>query len=431
MERQTHECTLTTNGETIGKTTTVVEQLLRALDESELARRKACDEVVRLKETISAMEQDLRDPPLSHLIGRVISTDSALSDSSDSPTSPLNNSDGPMGITMDRSIIKMENEPMFVFEGDSDKCKYTLYPIEQGDIWGMYKKAEACFWTAEEIDLAADVTDWKRLNADEQFFLSNILAFFASSDGIVNENLVRDFVQQIKNQEVQCFYGFQIMMENIHAEMYSLLIDTYIGNEQEKTRLYNAVESIPAIKRKAEWSLRWIDNGTFQERLIAFAAVEGIFFSGAFCSIFWLKKSGKMPGLSLANEFISRDEGLHRDFAVMLYTKLINPMAPDRVKEIIAEAVECEKEFVSESLPVSLLGMNCDLMCQYVEFVADHLLKSMGLRPLYNASNPFDWMELISLEGRTNFFEKRVGEYQKAGVTSPKEQNTFSLDEDF
>lgn len=310
--------------------------------------------------------------------------------------------------------------------------KYTLFPIIEEDVWSMYKKHVASFWTTEEIDLSGDLVHWDHhLTTDERFFISRILAFFAASDGIVNENLVSDFTNCINMQEVKCFYGFQQMIENIHAEQYSLLIDTYIRDPGEKRILFDSIHTIPAIRKKAEWALRWIDNGSFKERLVAFAAVEGIFFSGAFCSIFWLKKRGLMPGLSLANEFISRDEGLHRDFAVLLHSKLIEPLDSESIHRIIGEAVAYEKEFICTALPVRLIGMNCDLMGQYVEFVADHLLSSMGQEKLFNSANPFDFMECISLEGKTNFFERRVSEYQKAGVTSPKEDNVFSLDSEF
>ncbi len=258
------------------------------------------------------------------------------------------------------------------------------------------------------------------------------MAFFAASDGIVNENLAVNFLSEVQYAEAKCFYGFQIMMENIHSETYSLLIDTYIKNPVEKDKMLRAVDTIPCVKKKADWALRWINDGNFAERLIAFAAVEGIFFSGSFCSIFWLKKRGLMPGLSFSNELISRDEGLHCDFACLLYTEHIkNQLEPDSVYKIIMDAVAIEKEFVTDALPVSLIGMNAELMCQYIEFVADRLLLALGLQKKYNATNPFDFMEMISLQGKTNFFEKRVGEYQKSGVMSEKESMSFSLDEDF
>lgn len=311
--------------------------------------------------------------------------------------------------------------------------RFVLFPIEHHDLWKLYKQQEACFWTAEEIDLQQDIYDWEnKLNADEQHFVKHVLAFFAASDGIVNENIAMNFVNAVQYTEAKMFYGFQIMMENIHSETYSLLIDTYIKDKGEQIKLFNAIETVPAIKRKAEWALKYIENGTFVERLIAFAAVEGIFFSGSFCSIFWLKKRGLMPGLSFSNELISRDEGLHCDFACLLYTKhLINQLPKDQVREIITHAVEIEKEFVTDALPVKLIGMNSDLMCQYIEFVADRLLQELGNEKVYNVTNPFDFMDMISIQGKTNFFEKRVGEYQKAGVLAGKDNQTFSLNEEF
>ncbi len=314
-----------------------------------------------------------------------------------------------------------------------NKDRFVLFPIKHHDIWEMYKKAEASFWTAEEIDLSPDLVDWSsKLNNDEKHFIKHVLAFFAASDGIVNENLAINFTNEVQYPEARCFYGYQIMIENIHSETYSLLIDTYIKDPTEKDHLFHALETVPAVSKKAEWAIRWINNGNFAERLIAFAAVEGIFFSGSFCSIFWLKKRGLMPGLTFSNELISRDEGLHCDFACLLYTHhLKNKLPESQVKEIITNAVEIEKEFVTSALPVKLIGMNADLMCQYIEFVADRLLLALGCSKIYNATNPFDFMEMISLQGKTNFFEKRVGEYQKAGVTSDRNDNVFSLDEDF
>jgi ribonucleoside-diphosphate reductase beta chain len=310
--------------------------------------------------------------------------------------------------------------------------RFVLFPIQYDDIWEMYKKAEASFWTAEEIDLSQDQKDWNALSDDERHFVSHILAFFAASDGIVNENLCLRFSNEVQIPEARCFYGFQIAIENIHSETYSLLIDTYIQNAAEKDRLFNAIDTIPAVRKKAHWAMRWIDSTeSFAERLLAFAAVEGIFFSGSFCSIFWLKKRGLMPGLTFSNELISRDEGLHRDFACLLYAMLRKKLSKDTIQAIICEAVAIEKEFVTEALPVSLIGMNATLMTQYIEFVADHLFTSLGLPKYYNTANPFDWMELISLQGKTNFFEKRVGEYKKASVSSSQQVSMFSLDEDF
>lgn len=311
--------------------------------------------------------------------------------------------------------------------------RFVLFPIQHDDIWEFYKKSEASFWTAEEIDLSQDLGDWNsKLNDNERHFIKHVLAFFAASDGIVNENLAENFVSEVQYTEAKFFYGFQIMMENIHSETYSLLIDTYIKDPKEKDYLFNAIENLDCVKKKADWALRWIDNGSFQERLIAFAAVEGIFFSGSFCSIFWLKKRGLMPGLSFSNELISRDEGMHCDFACLLYNNHIQNKLPEgRIQEIILDAVEIEKEFVSDALPVNLIGMNSDLMCQYIEFVADRLLVALDQERHFMAENPFPWMDLISLPGKTNFFEKRVGDYQKSGVMSDREKQRFSLDEDF
>jgi ribonucleoside-diphosphate reductase beta chain len=312
--------------------------------------------------------------------------------------------------------------------------RFVLFPIQHSDIWEMYKKQEASIWTAEELDLASDLTDWaNKLNDDERFFIKHVLAFFAASDGIVNENLAENFLSEVQYTEAKFFYGFQVMMENIHSETYSLLIDTYIKDSKEKDYLFNAIETFEPVKKKAEWAMRWIDNGSYAERLIAFAAVEGIFFSGSFCSIFWLKKRGLMPGLTFSNELISRDEGLHCDFACLLYNNhLINKLPKEEVANIIADAVEIEKEFVVESLPVRLIGMNSDLMCQYIEFVADRLLVELGNEKIFNATNPFDFMDMINLQGKTNFFEKRVGEYQKAGVLNKNEGGgKISFDEEF
>ncbi len=313
-----------------------------------------------------------------------------------------------------------------------NKDRFVLFPIKHQDIWQMYKQAEASFWTAEELDLTTDVQDWaNKLNEDERFFIKHVLAFFAASDGIVNENLAVNFLKEVQYPEARCMYGFQVMIENIHSEAYSLLIDTYIKDVVEKDRLLRAIDTIDCVQKKAEWALRWIDKGSFAERLIAFAAVEGIFFSGSFCSIFWLKKRGLMPGLAFANELISRDEGLHCDFACLLYTQHLQEMLPkETVTMIIKDAVEIEKDFVTSALPVGLIGMNSKLMCDYIEFVADRLLVALGCSKIYNAINPFDFMEMISLQGKTNFFEKRVGEYQKSGVKE-NASKVFSMDEDF
>jgi ribonucleoside-diphosphate reductase beta chain len=313
-----------------------------------------------------------------------------------------------------------------------NKDRFVILPINYPRIWEQYKKHEASFWTAEEIDLSADAKDWAAMNDGERHFISHVLAFFAASDGIVNENLAVNFMSEVQLPEARCFYGFQIMMENIHSETYALLIDTYIKDPKEKDRLFHAIDTVPAVKKKAEWALRWIQQGNFAERLVAFAAVEGIFFSGSFCSIFWLKKRGLMPGLTFSNELISRDEGLHCEFACLLYKMLNNKLSQEQVFAIIGNAVEIEKEFITEALPVKLIGMNADLMKQYIEFVADRWLAELGYPKMFNANNPFDFMEMISLQGKTNFFEKRVGDYQKAGVLSgSKESQSFSLEEDF
>uniref|UniRef100_A0A7S4UVL7 Uncharacterized protein n=1 Tax=Ditylum brightwellii TaxID=49249 RepID=A0A7S4UVL7_9STRA len=320
-------------------------------------------------------------------------------------------------------------EPLLV----ENPGRFVLFPIQDKEIWDMYKKAEASFWTAEEIDLATDLKDWKSLSQNERHFVSHILAFFAASDGIVNENLAANFATEIQSPEARCFYGFQIAVENIHSETYSLLIDTYIRDQKEKTHLLNAIETVSCVQKKALWALQWCEreNASFAERCVAFAAVEGIFFSGSFCAVFWLKKRGLMPGLCFSNELISRDEGLHCDFACLLYRKLINQLPKSRIIEIVTNAVEIEKEFVTDALPVELIGMNSRLMCQYIEFVADRLLIALDCGKHYNAVNPFEWMETISLQGKTNFFEKRVGEYAKSGVGVDASNQVFDLEADF
>ena len=317
---------------------------------------------------------------------------------------------------------------------DESKNRYVIFPIQHDKFWEMYKKSEANFWTTEELDLSKDMNDWNKLNDNEQKFIKNILAFFAASDGIVNENLVERFTQEVQLLEAKFFYIFQMAMENIHSETYSLLIDTYIKDPKEKDHLLNAIDTIPSIQKKANWALKWINdkNSPFINRVIGFAAVEGIFFSGAFCSIFWLKKRGLMPGLCHSNELISRDEGMHTEFAVLMYHNLINKPSKKIVYQIIQEAVEIEKEFITESLSCELIGMNKNLMSQYIEFVADRLLKMFQLDPIYNTSNPFDWMEMISIQGKTNFFEKRVGEYSnKANPNIDQSKNEINFDEDF
>ena len=314
----------------------------------------------------------------------------------------------------------------------ANRSRFVLFPIKERKVWDMYKKAESAFWTAEEVDLAYDTKDWNALKDGERFFISRVLAFFAASDGIVNENLALNFSNEVQLPEARCFYGFQIAIENIHSEVYSLLIDTYIKDPEEKDKLLNAIDTIPAVMKKAEWALKWTDKtkASFAERLVAFAAVEGIFFSGSFCAIFWLKKRGIMPGLCFSNELISRDEGLHRDFACLLYSMLDEKLPVAKVHEIIGAAVEAELEFITDALPVNLIGINQVLMCQYIKFVSDHLLSALGVPKLYEATNPFDWMDLISVEGKTNFFEKRVGEYSISGVGGA-ETSEFSLEEEF
>ena len=305
--------------------------------------------------------------------------------------------------------------------------RYVMFPIEDADIWKSYKKQMDCFWRAEEVDLSKDYNDWKKLTDNEKYFIKMVLAFFAASDGIVLENLGMRFMSEVQMPEARAFYGFQIMMENIHSEMYSLLIDSYIKNDDEKDKCFKAIENFPCIKKKADWAIKWINDkrSAFATRLVAFACVEGIFFSGSFCSIYWLKKRGLMPGLTFSNELISRDEGMHTDFAVLLYSKLQKKISKARIYEIIKEAVEIEKEFICDALPCRLIGMNSNLMTQYIEFVADRLVVQLGYEKIYNSSNPFDFMEMISIEGKTNFFEKRVGDYSLS--SSKKDDSAFDF----
>jgi ribonucleoside-diphosphate reductase beta chain len=314
-----------------------------------------------------------------------------------------------------------------------NKDRFVLFPIVHDDIWKFYKQEEASIWTAEEIDLSQDIIDWEtKLNDNERHFIKHVLAFFAASDGIVNENLAENFLSEVQYTEAKFFYGFQIMMENIHSETYSLLIDTYIKDKVEADKLFHAIDHFDAIKKKADWAIKWIDSPSFAERLIAFAAVEGIFFSGSFCSIFWMKKRGLLPGLAFSNELISRDEGLHCDFAVMLHNDhIVNKVPKERITQIITEALDIEREFIIEALPVRLIGMNSELMTQYLEFVTDRLLQELHCDKIYNVENPFDFMDMISLQGKTNFFEKRVSEYQKAGVLGKEEDAGFTFDADF
>ena len=331
-------------------------------------------------------------------------------------------------------MSKQSNEPLLV----EDENRYVMFPIKDEDIWQMYKKQVDCFWRAEEIDLSKDLKSWENLDDNEKYFIKMILAFFAASDGIVLENLGIRFMSDVQLAEARAFYGFQIAMENIHSEMYSLLIDTYISDENEKNILFNAIDTIPSVSRKAHWALKWIDDedATYATRLVAFAAVEGIFFSGSFCAIYWLKNRGLMPGLTFSNELISRDEGMHTDFACLMYemntqTTQENRLSQETIREIIEEAVDIEKEFITESLPCNLIGMNSDLMKQYIEYVADRIVQQMGYEPIWNATNPFSFMELISLRPKSNFFEIKVGEYKKAGVGKKEEENNFNIDSDF
>jgi len=325
-----------------------------------------------------------------------------------------------------------KNEPLLM----ENPRRFVMFPIQYPQVWEMYKKHEASFWTAEEVDLSQDNKDWDSLTDNERHFVKHVLAFFAASDGIVNENLLEQFSSEIQIPEARAFYGFQIAMENIHSETYSLLIEQYIKEPAEKDKVFNAMFTMPAVQEKANWALQWMQReNSFAERVVAFAAVEGILFSGSFCAIYWLKKRGLMPGLTFSNELISRDEGLHAEFACLLYGMLQNKLPEDVVHGIVRGAVEVERKFICDALSCDLIGMNSELMTRYIEFVADRLLTALGHTKLFNVTNPFDWMELISLQGKTNFFEKRVGEYQKAGVmagtTGEDEGRGFALDVDF
>ena len=323
-----------------------------------------------------------------------------------------------------------QNEPLLM----ENENRFTMFPIANHNVWEMYKKQVECFWRVEEVDLSKDLSHWDSLNDEERYFISMILAFFAASDGIVLENLGARFMKEVQLSEARAFYGFQIAMENIHSEMYSLLIETYIKNDKEKDKLFNALNNFPCIKAKAEWAIKWIEDekSSFATRLIAFACVEGIFFSGAFCSIYWLKKRGLMPGLTFSNELISRDEALHTEFAVLLYNNLNKKLEKEEFSKIVKEAVEIEKDFITSALPCRLIGMNNNLMSTYIEFVADRLCVQLGYDKIYYSKNPFDFMEMISLEGKTNFFEKRVMDYSKANISTESTNNfSFSLDDDF
>ena len=324
-------------------------------------------------------------------------------------------------------MSKTQNEPLLT----ENPNRYVMFPIEHDDIWKSYKTMVDCFWRSEEIDFSKDMAHWLTLNEDEQYFIKMILAFFAASDGIVLENLGMRFLSEVQLPEARAAYGFQLMMENIHSETYSLLIDTYIKDREEKHKLFNAIDNFPCIKKKADWAIKWIQDkrSSFSTRLVAFAAVEGIFFSGSFCSIYWLKKRGLMPGLTFSNELIARDEGMHTDLAILLFKKLNKKPKRKRIEDLIKEAVEIEKEFICSALPCRLIGMNSKLMSQYIEFVADRIMVQLGYNKIWNTANPFDFMEMISLSGKTNFFEKRVGDYSLS--TNQKSDDVFSFDGDF
>ncbi|XP_051264771.1 ribonucleoside-diphosphate reductase subunit M2 [Dicentrarchus labrax] len=371
-----------------------------------------------LSSELNKMSVDKENTPPSLNTTRILASKTARKIFDDAPPKAVKKSSG-----------EEEEEPLL----KENPRRFVIFPIKYHDIWQMYKKAEASFWTAEEVDLSKDLQHWEALKDEERYFISHVLAFFAASDGIVNENLVERFSQEVQVTEARCFYGFQIAMENIHSEMYSLLINTYIREPKEREYLFNAIETLPCVKKKADWAINWIGNknANYGERVVAFAAVEGIFFSGSFAAIFWLKKRGLMPGLTFSNELISRDEGLHCDFACLMFKHLVNKPSSETVTNIIKNAVEIEQEFLTEALPVKLIGMNCGLMKQYIEFVADRLMLELGFTKIYRVENPFDFMENISLEGKTNFFEKRVGEYQRMGVMSGATDNTFRLDADF
>ncbi|KAK4146404.1 ribonucleotide reductase [Dichotomopilus funicola] len=411
-------------------------------------------QVTPSKQAVSAMQSLKMESPVKKLdfsasnkenapFDSDLATLEAEIDANHKPTTVAKKEEAPKPSVAATIKAQEADEPLL----QENPQRFVLFPIKYHEIWQMYKKAEASFWTAEEIDLSKDLHDWNnKINDDEKYFISHILAFFAASDGIVNENLVERFSGEVQIPEARCFYGFQIMMENIHSETYSLLIDTYIKEPAQRTHLFNAIDTIPAIRKKADWALRWItdEESTFAQRLVAFAAVEGIFFSGAFASIFWLKKRGLMPGLTFSNELISRDEGLHTDFACLLFSHLNNRPSKQVIQDVITDAVRIEQEFLTEALPCALLGMNSNLMKQYIEFVADRLLVALGNEKVYRATNPFDFMENISLGGKTNFFEKRVGEYQKAGVmastkkvqeeveeTKGENGGDFTFDDDF
>ena len=372
-----------------------------------------------ISESVNKTIDDNIDNVISQLTDRVVDKeDDLFNDSFDS--------DSDLKL---EPVDSVDNYEILLSEQEK---RYVIFPIQKDDIWKMYKKAMANFWTPEEFDLSKDLDDFLKLTENERYFIENVLAFFAASDGIVNENLVERFCNEVQLLEAKFFYGFQVAIENIHSETYSLLIDTYIKDLEKKSKLLNAIETIPSVKKKADWALKWIgDTSSFGERCIAFAAVEGIFFSGSFCSIFWLKKRGLMPGLCHSNELISRDEGMHTEFAVLMHSHLQNKPTKERILEIIMEAVVIEKEFITESLSCELIGMNSKLMSEYIEYVADRLLMMLSIEPNYKTVNPFDWMELISVQGKTNFFEKRVGDYSNVSNPEMDSNHTFALDDDF
>lgn len=346
-----------------------------------------------------------------------------------------------LAVDLDEKQLSLISTPIYrssgvpeVFLEKETTARFTLFPIEHAKLWELYKKHQASFWTAEELDFASDLSDWASLTESERSFILHVLAFFASSDGIVLENLINRFCSEIELPEARCFYAFQAAMENVHSETYSLLIETYVSDPKQRSFLFRAIETIPCVNAKAEWALRWCTStASFQERLVAFAAVEGIFFSGSFCAVFWLKKRGLMPGLTFSNELISRDEGLHCEFACALYDMLPHHerLSEDRIHAILRDAVTSERQFICDALSVDLIGMNALLMSDYIEHVADRLALSLGYGPMFRTRNPFPWMDLISLQGKTNFFERRVGEYRKAGFTAERDDKMFSLDVDF
>ncbi|CAF0912389.1 unnamed protein product [Adineta steineri] len=370
----------------------------------------------------------MRDITVSSTNG-IENTETKISNGTDRDNDDVNIFENLIEKKLNINVKSYEEDEPILRENPS---RYVLFPIRYHDVWNFYKRALASIWTCEEVDLANDMRDWLRLTPDEQYFIKHVLAFFAASDGIVGENLVEKFSGEVQIPEARCFYGFQIAIENIHSEMYSLLIDTYIKDPRERDVLFNAMSTLPYVKKKADWAIRWIsDKSTFAERLVAFACVEGIFFSGSFASIFWLRERGVMPGLTFSNELISRDEGLHTDFACLLFEHIVHKPSVERIEEILREAVEIEIEFLTDALPCSLIGMNSAAMAQYIKFVADRLLVELGCSKIYHCDCPFDFMNNISITGKTNFFEKRVGDYQRAGVMTAINEHQLTLDAEF